>query len=215
MKALFDLEQGSVDWHITRRGKVGGSSSKGLFVKSDTLLLEIVYEQTEPYDEFEETYVSAEMIRGIEMESEARNKLKEYTGICFIECGWIQSDIDLLGISPDGITEDLKHACEIKCPGGKKQVETAINNQIPLDNLHQCIHYFTVNDILETLTFLSYRPESIKPMVVITLNRETLVNIGTNARPVFKTIRDVVEIAKTEALKIESKVKLTIERLQF
>lgn len=215
MEALFDLEQGTIDWHIVRHGKIGGTTSKGLFVKSDTLLLDLVAEHTEPYDEDSEGFASDIMLRGLELEPEARQKLIEYTGHKYVDCGWIQSDIEILGISPDGITEDLKHAMETKCLTAKKHIEACLSHSILLEHIHQSIHYFTVNPVLETLNFLYYRPESIKPMKVFTLTRDSMVNIGTNAKPVMVTVRHAGEIARKEALLITDEIKKTIEKLKF
>lgn len=215
MQALFDLEQSSLEWHIIRHGKIGGTTSKGLFVKSDTLLLDLVAEHTEPYDEESEGFANDAMLRGLELEPEAKQKLIEYTGHNYIDCGWIQSDLEILGISPDGITSDLKHAMETKCLTAKKHIEACLSPSILLEHIHQSIHYFTVNPVLETLNFLYYRPESIKPMKVFTLARQSMVNIGTNAKPVLVPVEKASEMAIKEAKEITRQIKETIEKLKF
>lgn len=216
MKVHRDVEQLSTDWFLLRHGKIGGSRSKGLTVKTDTLLFELIAEAIEPFDEFQESYVSDDMLRGTTLEPQARFELGKYTGYDFGEAGWIQSEVELLGISPDGITSDNKVTCEIKCPGAKRHIETCLDNEIPIENIHQCIHYFTVNPGLEKHFFLSYRPEfTIKPMFVKELTWDNEVNIGTRARPVMKTIRDVVEMKLIAAKKIQQQVKKKIEQIKF
>ena len=37
-----EIKQGSIEWHELRWGKIGGTLSSGLFVKSDTLLIDIL-----------------------------------------------------------------------------------------------------------------------------------------------------------------------------
>lgn len=212
MEAHFNIEQGSYEWHEIRHGKIGGTASKGLFVKSDTLLYELLAEKTESFIE-EESYISDDMLRGMQLEPEARQWANENYQAEFIECGWMQSDIELLGISPDGITADFKQAIEIKCPQAKRHIQTVIENDIPLDNLHQCLHYFTVNDRLEQLHFISYRPESIKATFTKTLTRESIINLGTKAKPVLKTVNELVTIAKVEAVTLQDQLNQSLSKL--
>jgi len=215
MKIYHNLEQGSTDWFEMKHGKIGGTRSKQLFVKSDTLLIELLAELTEPYDEDLESYKSDAMEHGQYLEPQARIELQKYCGVEFLEVGWIQSDNPLLGVSPDGISKCATIGCEIKCPEAKKHLRTCLKNEIPLDHINQCIHNFAVNPKLETFYFVSYRPESIKPMFVEKLTRESLVNIGTEAKPIIKTISEVVtEIYKhTEIL--QRKINESINKLKF
>jgi putative phage-type endonuclease len=212
MEAHFNIEQGSYEWHEIRHGKIGCTASKGLFVKSDTLLYELLAEKTESFIE-EESYISDDMIRGMQLEPEARQWANENYQTEFIECGWIQSDIELLGISPDGITADFTQAIEIKCPQAKRHIQTVIENDIPLDNLHQCLHYFTVNDRLERLHFISYRPESIKPTFTKTLTRESIINLGTKAKPDLRVVQEWVEIAKNNAIELQNQLNQSLSKL--
>jgi hypothetical protein len=99
-------------------------------------------------EEFQHTdgFTSAEMERGHELEPFARKELSTYIGVELLECGWLQSlDNELIGISPDGINFDETISAEIKCPGAKKHIKTILENKIPSDNIHQCLHYFTIN----------------------------------------------------------------------
>ena len=50
MIARTDIVQGTAEWHQVRYGKIGGSLCKGLFVKSDTLLIEILSKLTEDFE---------------------------------------------------------------------------------------------------------------------------------------------------------------------
>lgn len=213
MIAHWELKQGTEEWFAIRWGKIGGTTSKGLFVKSDTLLDELLSEITEPF-EMEDSFESADMIRGYELEPLARQELSAYTGIDLKECGWLQcEEIPLLGISPDGLSEDMKVSAETKCPARKRHMTTIRTNEIPLDNLHQCVHYFTVNPYLEKHYFASFRPESIKPLFVKLLTRDSEVNLGTKAKPVIKTISEWVSLAKTEAVNIQTDIDNSIAKL--
>lgn len=211
-----DLEQGSNEWFLLRHGKIGGTRSKQLLTNSDTLLIELIAETVEPFDEDSEDFISDEMLRGMELEPEARIQLEKYSGLNFNEVGWIQSEIDLIGISPDGITDCETIACEIKCPGAKKHIQTCLSDEIPLDNLDQCVHYFTVNPKLVKLLFMSYRPEfEIKPIFVKELTLDSEVNCGTKAKPKMITVRELVELKKQAVKKLETKKTETINKLKF
>ena len=216
MKVYFDVEQSSLDWFLLKHGKIGGTRAKGLFTKTDTLLYELLAEQTERYDEdAEDSYTSDAMLIGKMLEPQARYELGLYTGYDFLEAGWVQSDIELLGISPDGITADLTVQCEIKCLQAKAHIKMCLKDEIPLEHIDQCIHAFTVNDSLEKLYFCGYRPESPKKLFVKELTRESKVNIGTEARPIFKTISEVVVEAKVLANELQIKITESINKLNF
>jgi hypothetical protein len=214
MLYLFDLEQSSLEWHQMRYGTIGGTSAKQLFTKGDDLFFSLLAEKTEPFY-FEDGYVSDAMIRGKELEPEARAKLSKHLGINFIECGLIINDNELLTISPDGITADMQTQCEIKCPEAKKHLRTCLADAIPLDNIHQCIHAFTVNDKLRDFYFLSYRPESPKQMFIKHLMRESEVNIGTEATKKIVTVAEAVSMAHAKAKEIQLQLNEAIEKLTF
>ena len=210
------LEQGSLEWLEHRYGKIGGTLSKGLLIKSDTLKIELLSQILEDYEP-EESFVSKDMERGNELEPYARKELNKYTGLDFKEIGWLQSsECDLIGISPDGLTDDDKNSCELKCPARKKHTETILIGEIPSDNIDQCIHYFTVNPKLENHYFASFRPENkIKPLFVKKLTRTSEINIGTKARPVLKTIQEVVDMSLKAAKQMEIDLSIDLEKIKF
>lgn len=216
MIARHDIEQGSEEWYKIRYGKIGGTLSKGLFVKSDTLLEDVLSELVEEFD-LQENYQSYDMVRGSELEPEARKGLNAYLGIELLECGWLQSEEnEYLGISPDGISEDETICAEIKCPASKKHLKTVRSGEIPSDNIHQCLHYFTVNPKLEKLYFCSYRPENLyKPIFVKELTRESLIDLGTKAKPIIKTVTEWSALAMFEADLLKAEINQELEKLKF
>lgn len=213
----FNIDQQSSEWFELKWGKIGGTRAKELFVKSDTLFYKLLAETIEPFDEdAEDGYQSEAMERGNFLEPQARIELQKYTGLEFIECGWIQSDNELMGISPDGITADLTVQCEVKCPQPIAHLKMCVSDAIPLEYINQCVHAFTVNDKLETLYFVSYRPEcTIKPLFVKKLTRDSLVNNGTFAKPVMVLIQDLVKVSYREAGFLQEQITETINKLKF
>lgn len=214
MKNYKEITQGTIEWHEIKWGKIGGTLSKGLFVDSDTLLIDILsqrLEDFEPSDSFE----NDAMQRGNELEPFAREYLQSYTGIEFQETGWLQSEVnELLGISPDGISECERFSCEIKCLGRKAHYPILLSNEIPLDKVHQCVHYFTVNPKLEKHYFIAFRPEAPKHFVK-ELTLESLVNIGTKAKPKLMTIETVRDYALERANILLEEIKTKENLLNF
>ena len=208
------LEQKSLEWFEMKWGKIGGTASKGLHVKGDTLFIDLLsqhIEEFEPSDSFENEHTQ----RGNDLEPFAIEYLEKYTGYKFEQFGWLQSEEnELLGISPDGLIEDLTVACETKCFARKKHTEILLNREIPLDNIHQLVHYFTVNPKLEELYFCAFRPESVKSFVKV-LTLDSIVNIGTKAKPRPFTVKEVRDLSIDIAHEMLERINETKETLNF
>ena len=209
-----EILQRSIEWHELKHAKIGGTLAKGLFVKSDTLMLDILSQMLEDY-EAEDNYISADMQRGIDLEPFALEALSKEIFVEFQQVGFLQNTaIPLLGISPDGITEDETIMCEIKCPGAKKHTETILADEIPNDNIHQVLHAFTVNPKLEQMYFVSYRWENkIKPLWYKMLTKDSEINLGTKAKPVIKTVAEWVEIARENAEDLNKQINDNLIKL--
>ena len=212
MKAYYDITQRTDEWFEIKHGKIGGTRSG---VQEKTLLPEIVAELTEPFYGGDEGFTSFAMQRGIDLEPLARETLEAELFIQFNECGWLQSDEnDLIGISPDGITQDETIMCEIKCPSAKKHMEQVLSKDILPEYVDQLIHAFVVNDKLEKHYFVSFRPENTKkPLWYRELTLISEVNIGTIAKPVMSIIGRQVEIRKEAFKSFKVKVYETIESI--
>ncbi len=205
-----NIQQKSIDWLQVKWAKIGGTRSSILYEDSEAIFNELFSELTEEF-QLEHSFTSDAMERGNELEPFARNFLNYTYDLDLKECGWLQSEINpLLGISPDGISDDNKIACEIKCLGRKKHSEILINNQISLDFIPQIVHYFVVNPELLYLYFIAYRPEAISNYTYI-FNRGSFVNIGTKSKPVIKQIDELVEIAHKKANQISFDLQNSIE----
>lgn len=216
MKVYTDIVQMTEEWFAIKYGKVGGSTSKGLFVPSDTLLLELLAELTEPFEMEEDNYVSSDMMRGIELEPMGRAEVEKYSGIKFTVPGWIQSlSIPIIGISPDGMSADMTVSMEVKCPGAKKHISTVYNKEIPSDNIHQSLHYFTVNPKCEKHYFASFRPESNYPLFVKMITLDSLIDLGTKAKPNVKKVSEWVNIARYNALELEANLQIALKQLDL
>lgn len=234
MKRHDNIIQGSLEWFEIKYRKIGGTLSKGLFINSETLFIDLLSQHLEEFEP-SESYTSPDMERGKELEPFALEYISKYTGIDFKNTGWIQSsESKLLGISPDGISECNKFAAEIKCLSKKAHTSILLENETPKDYLAQIVHYFTVNKELEKLYFLAFRPESIKPFIQ-EFTRESIIDMGWKQRIEVKqygvkgqeikpkietatdlrTISEWSKIAIEKAKELELKITNTINQLNF
>jgi hypothetical protein len=142
---LPDLIQGTDEWHDQRRGLVTASvvgklvtartvqvanndDSRGL---TALLVAERITGYTDP------TYVSDDMLRGVEDEPRARDLYSEHYApvresgfMVREETGW------KIGYSPDGLVGD-DGLIEVKSRRQKKQLQTILTDQIPIENVAQ------------------------------------------------------------------------------
>ncbi len=215
LTAHFDIQQGSPEWHAIRWGKVGGVLCKSLLGKPETLITHIGSCHINPFEMEDDGYISNEMQRGINLEPIAREELSKYLGVELLQCGWLQNTvIPIIGISPDGISADLTISCEIKCPGKNKHAANLYGGVIPDDNIDQCLHAFTVNNLLQKCVFASFRPECEFPLFIRILTPDSIVDMGTKSKPICKSVSEWVEILRSAAITLQENVKIYNENLR-
>ena len=228
------IEQNSIEWNEIKWGKIGGTLSKGLFIDSETLFLEILSQHIEEFDMID-SFENEHMQRGKELEPYALEFISKYTGIEFLKTGWLECEENsLLGISPDGISECEEFACEIKCLSRKEHTKLLVYEELDKEKLCQIIHYFTVNPKLKKLYFIAFRPESIKPYIkeftrdsIVDLGWKTKLEVkqygvkGQEIKPKIESVSDVknisewTKIAIENANKLKEKLTKTINNLKF
>lgn len=142
---LPDLEQGSEEWHAQRRGIVTASVvgqlitvktlkpasndvSRGL---TRLLVAERITGWTDP------TYISDDMLRGIEDEPRARDLYSEHYAQVTETGFMIREDRDVrIGYSPDGLVGN-DGLIEVKSRRQKKHLETILSGHPPTENMAQ------------------------------------------------------------------------------
>lgn len=117
--------QGSPEWFSARRGNVGASSVYKVMAKGQgktrkqymtDLLIERLGGQVESFS-------SASIERGNEMEPLARSAYEVETDSIVAECGFIMHpELDRFGASPDGLVGD-DGLIEIKCPNTSTHID--------------------------------------------------------------------------------------------
>lgn len=212
---VYDMEQKTEAWFEIRYGKIGGSSADKLTTpaKFKTVKNELISAKLEDFvfDEDEANkFMSKDVNRGNELERPARDYLSEFKGVEYRDVGWVQSDIHILGLSPDGVSEDLTSSCEIKCPARTAHTSYILGgNKIPSQYFWQNIAYFAVIDDLIEHDFMSYRPECTIEAHIITLRRDTVTQYGAKKA----TVQEWADKLRDEALKMNNEVAEAVEEL--
>lgn len=171
---ILTCEQRSVEWFEARKGVPTASQ----FDKIVTIKGEQSKQRTKYLHGLagellggivEEGYQSAAMMRGNELEAEARafyeliNEPVHTVGFCLS---------DGIGCSPDGLVGD-SGLLEIKCPLISTHVEYLLKNELPSDYFQQTQGQLLVTG-REWVDFISYYP-GLKPLVIrVTRNEEFL-----------------------------------------
>lgn len=172
---IYNCEQKSEAWALIRADKFTGTDAHALEtpVKRATLMATLLASKlsNDPADD------ESDMARGNRLEPEARKVYEQITGYTVKEIGFAQKD-EWVGDSPDGVIEiedKIKRVLEIKCLSDKKHVEILLSKKVPKEYRNQCIHKFIVYRDADAVDFFAYNPRiSIKPHILVTLNREEL-----------------------------------------
>ena len=109
----------------------------------------------------EETYQNLAMLRGIELENEARQLYQIITGNEVQEVGFCLADG--FGCSPDGLV-GTQGGLEIKCPTMAVHVEYLLNKNLPSDYFQQ-VHGSLLVTGREWWDFMSYYP-GLPPFII-------------------------------------------------
>jgi len=153
-------DQRSDEWFKARLGKITASNFDKVLTKTGKpssqagdLVNKAVAEKLLGYPE--ETFESAAMIRGRELEPAALQAAVFLTDIDFKEVGFLDSDLGY-GCSPDGIAEET--GIEIKCPLAHTHVSYLAEGTLPAKYLLQVQGSMLVTGFKEW-HFFSYHPE--------------------------------------------------------
>ncbi|MDD4110914.1 MAG: YqaJ viral recombinase family protein [Clostridia bacterium] len=156
----FDNE---ISWKEARKTKITGSRLKDIVVLRGTNKKVGFYELIAERLAIPRPDGENKMERGHELEPIAVELAEKELGKTFNKelVIWERDDNPCIAISPDGYTEDLKEAIEVKCLNSASQVKAIINNEPDSDYTFQYLQYFIVNDKLEKLHVVMYDPSLI------------------------------------------------------
>lgn len=200
---IINCEQGSPEWHTERRNRITGRKLDKVMGGSTAqfgLICDLIAEEATEQSKI--IRASAEMERGNNEEPFAIKMFEGMTGKKVDRLGLcISNEFDWIALSPDGFIKDKKgkytEALEIKSPDSATAVYYKLTNLIPLEELGmikkngectaaapfcgipseykwQVIHYFIVNQDLETLHFGIYDGRFINgesQLYIVSVNR--------------------------------------------
>lgn len=195
---IIKVEQNTPEWEAERRGRVGGSDTKGILPPSrgNGDAAGFWHKIGERLTLTREDLDERPMDRGHRLEDEAIAELETIVGLKFnTNAGiWRSDENDMVQLSPDAAEDSDKptYAAEIKSLSAGKHFKTLHAQKFSaLDGIdlvpddystcyrEQALEYFVVNPDLEVLFFALYLPEAIYAehrIVVITVNREDVAD---------------------------------------
>jgi len=140
----------------------------------------------------EETYQNAAMLRGKEMEAEARELYRLISGLEVVEVGFCLDK--KYGASPDGLVAETG-CLEIKSPNLVTHVGYLLENILPTDYFQQCQGQLLVTG-REWVDFMSYYP-GLKPLIIRVKRDEKFI----------KALRIELEVFCDELKELVNKLK--------
>ena len=175
MQIIKDIEQGSQEWLQLRLGIATASNFKKIItstgVESKSLkdyAFELASDSllTEP----EASFQSEAMIRGNELEEEARSYYSFVNDVKIDQVTFIKKDE--IGYSPDGLIGE-NGVIEIKCPLKKNHLKYLIDNKLPSEYKPQVQGGLYISE-REYCDFISYHPlfKDDKKMFVVRIYRD-------------------------------------------
>lgn len=165
---IIEIEQGSDDWKRMREGRLTGTKIGSIYAKSrkqdeifDTSkhllgFYELLAERLTDCDD-----LSSNAERGKALESEALEVASDELGIDFVRGNVWELDKNHIE-SPDGYTNDLKMAIEIKCLSSARHIQAIYDDVPPQEYATEYANYFLVNKDLEMLIVFLYDPRFIE-----------------------------------------------------
>ncbi len=137
-----EIKQGTPEWLQARFGCLTASRANDACAAETTAayqnyLWQLVAERETQL--VEESFVSADMERGSELEPVARAAYEAHTGTFVTETGfWLHPEIKWFGASPDGLVGD-EGLIEIKCPRTSTHLKYRSEGKVPTKYKRQMI----------------------------------------------------------------------------
>ena len=170
---IYDqIVQMSPEWFALKSGVPSASKADKILTPTGKLSSQSVMYMNELLAEMagygDEPFEPNEwMLRGIEMEPEARAFFEFETGRTVAQVAWITNDEGTAGCSPDGITgvRTAQAGFEVKCPKASTHIGYLRNGELPPKYAPQ-IHWSMAITGLQDWYFMSYFP-GLDPLIVL------------------------------------------------
>ncbi|VEG70292.1 putative phage-type endonuclease [[Pasteurella] aerogenes] len=175
----LNCEQGTEEWLTARLGIPTATGVSNIVTPSGkkssawtSYLAELVAESIEGLTE---GYKSTDMLRGNQLEEQARMAYEFATGNDVVQVGGVyrNADKDMM-ISPDGLIPTLRKGLEIKCPKMKTHIKYIIEGVVPSEYIIQVQVALWVTGY-DSWDFVSYCPEYQKQTLFIHTEKPDIV----------------------------------------
>lgn len=195
---VFYFPQKSPEWYAIRSGVPTASefdkivTTKGERSKQrEKYLFRLAGECVS--GQVEDTFQSAAMQRGVQMETEARDIYQFITGNEVEQVGFCLADGGY-GCSPDGLI-GKDGALEIKCPSVHTHVEYLLGNKLPSEYFQQVHGQLLVTE-RKWCDFVSYYP-GIRPLIVrVDRDREFLKTLDAELLEFCAELKETINKIK-------------------
>lgn len=203
---VIHIEQGTEDWKALRLGKITGTKLGKLYklnkagnVTGHKLgFYEIIAERMATPDE---DGLGSNIERGTRLESEAIDEAERKLGMTFTRGNvWKLDDGQIT--SPDGYTEDMTQAIEVKCLASSRHIMAIATSTPPEEYTAEYMSYFVVNPKLERLHICLYDPRfptDATRLAIMTITRQEF--------------EEDIMLWQTIAESAKNEINSTIERL--
>ena len=167
----LNCEQGTEEWLTARLGIPTATGVSNIVTPSGkkssawtSYLAELVAESIEGLTE---DFKSSDMLRGNQLEEQARMAYEFATGNDVVQVGGVyrNADKDMM-ISPDGLIPTLRKGLEIKCPKMKTHIKYIIEGVVPREYIIQVQVALWITGY-DSWDFVSYCPEYQKQTLFI------------------------------------------------
>lgn len=193
---IIDVEQGSPEWFKVRCGLPTASNFDKLITstgKPSKQKEKYLYKTAGEYITGipEEGYQSQAMIRGNELEQEARSFYEMVKGVTVQQVGFCIEDETGSGCSPDGLVGE-DGLIQIKCPSLAVHVEYLLSDKIETAYFEQVQGEMYVtgrkwNDLV------SYYP-GMKPLIIRVKRDETFINaLKTELKTFNRELKEIIK----------------------
>lgn len=192
---ILDIEQGTPEWFAARAGIPTASNFDKIITydgkpskQRQKYLYQLAGERITGRKE--ETYQNGAMLRGVELEAEARSLYEMLYNVTIEQVGFCLSDKGY-GCSPDGLISN-NAGIEIKCPMIHIHVEYLLSCNMPTTYWQQVQGNLLITG-REHWVFMSYYP-GIKPVIMHIPRDETYLELMAKELDAFcKELNEVTE----------------------
>jgi predicted phage-related endonuclease len=175
---IVDAPQRSDDWFRARLGRLTGSRACDMVaqIKSGEaaarrdLRTQLVVERI-THQLQENGFVNWDMVRGIELEDEARAAYEAKTGYLVRQTGFLSHDELMAGCSLDGDVDEFTGIVELKAPRSATHLSYWRLNAIPVTYRPQLLHNLWISGA-QWVDFCSYDPRFPEALQLFTARLE-------------------------------------------